>query len=245
MEYGETVEKIMSSGAEVVFNTIVPPGVVPFFQQLHDAGFQKRGGQLICTYFDENLLACCRPSNGRPLRLPRLLPERQRSLQQGSCSAATTSASPASEQFTGGSACSGLYRGMKLWEAAVKEAGSLRQEDVIAALDHAKIAEGPGGPAEMVPGQHHVRMNMYIAQAKNGRFEIVKNLGAIDPNEATVPSAAEFEASQPGRMHEMSVPSPINESLLSQRLSALGSARSWAPDVLPGLERFIRTAERL
>ena len=77
------------------------------------------------------------------------------------------------EQFTGGSACSGLYRGMMMWAAAVKEAGTLDQDKVIAALDHAKIAEGPGGPAGMVPGQHHVRMNMYIAQAKNGRFEIV------------------------------------------------------------------------
>ena len=71
-----------------------------------------------------------------------------------------------------------MYRGLKLWEAAVQEAGSLEQDDVIAALDHASIAEGPGGPAEMVPGQHHVRMNMYIAQAKNGRFEIVESLGA-------------------------------------------------------------------
>jgi hypothetical protein len=41
----------------------------------------------------------------------------------------------------------------------------------------------------------------------------------------------------------MSVPSPVNESLLSQRLGALGSARSWATNVLPELERFIRTAE--
>ena len=39
---------------------------------------------------------------------------------------------------------------------------------MIAALDHAAVAEGPGGPAEMVPGQHHVRMNMYIAQATEG-----------------------------------------------------------------------------
>src|SRR6266436_5906101 len=44
IEYGETVRKIMASGADVVFNTIVPPGLVPFFQQLHDAGFTKRGG---------------------------------------------------------------------------------------------------------------------------------------------------------------------------------------------------------
>jgi hypothetical protein len=57
---------------------------------------------------------------------------------------------------------------------------------VIEALDHARIADGPGGPAAMVPGQHHVRMNMYISQARNGRFEIVKSLGAIDPKERLV-----------------------------------------------------------
>ena len=57
---------------------------------------------------------------------------------------------------------------------------------MIAALDHAQIAEGPGGPAAMVPGQHHVRMNMYIGQARGGRFEIVESLGAMDPQERLV-----------------------------------------------------------
>ena len=192
MAYGETVREIMASGAEVVFNTIVPPGLVPFFQQLHDSGFTKRGGQLICTYFDENLLA--------------LLPPEQTEGLYGCLDYYQNVADPFSKtlldrynarfadghQFTGGSACSGLYRAIKLWAAAVTEAGSLRQEDVIAALDRARIAEGPGGPAEMVPGQHHVRMNMYIAQAKNGKFEIVKSLGAIDPNEAIVPADMGF-----------------------------------------------------
>jgi len=68
----------------------------------------------------------------------------------------------------------------------VTEAGTLMQEDVIAALDHARIREGPGGPAAMVPGQHPLRMNMYIAQARSGRFEIVESLGAIDPQEGLV-----------------------------------------------------------
>jgi branched-chain amino acid transport system substrate-binding protein len=68
----------------------------------------------------------------------------------------------------------------------VEEAGTLDQDDVIHALDHARLANGPGGPAEMVPGQHHVRMNMYIAQAAGGRFRIVKSLGAIDPREQVV-----------------------------------------------------------
>jgi len=55
------------------------------------------------------------------------------------------------QMFTTRSARTGMYRGLKFWEAAVKEAGSLNQEAVIKALDHAKIAAGPGGPAEMVP----------------------------------------------------------------------------------------------
>jgi branched-chain amino acid transport system substrate-binding protein len=68
----------------------------------------------------------------------------------------------------------------------VEEAGSLVQEDVVAALDRAEIADGPGGPAAMVPGQHHVRMNMYIARSRGGRFEIAERLGAIDPQERPV-----------------------------------------------------------
>ena len=107
----------------------------------------------------------------------------ERSVQPGAARPVRRAAIPGSAKFTAGSACSGLYRGLKLWEAAVEEAGSLDQDDVIEALDHARIADGPGGPAEMVPGQHHLRMNMYIAQARKGSFEVVKNLGVIDPKE--------------------------------------------------------------
>src|ERR1700704_3259723 len=38
-DYGATLEKIMSGGTDVVFNMTVPPGVAPFLEQLHDAGF--------------------------------------------------------------------------------------------------------------------------------------------------------------------------------------------------------------
>ena len=55
-DYRQTVEQIISSGAEAVFNTIVPPGLTPFLELLYESGFTKRGGSLICTYFDENFL---------------------------------------------------------------------------------------------------------------------------------------------------------------------------------------------
>ena len=182
-DYGATIEKIMSSGTDVVFNMTVPPGVAPFLEQLYNAGFSRRGGRIVCTYFDENLLGMLPAAHVEGLY--GCLDYYQTTSDPFSTKllAQYNERYPGSEQFTGGSACSGLYRGLKLWETAVKEAGTLRQRDIIKALDHAKIAEGPGGAAEMVPGQHHVRMNMYIGQATNGHFRIVKSLGAIDPNE--------------------------------------------------------------
>jgi ABC-type branched-subunit amino acid transport system substrate-binding protein len=192
MDYRETVARIVSSGADAVFNTIVPPGVTPFFQELYDSGFSRRGGQLICTYFDENFLNMVPAAHVEGLYgcldyyqavddpFSRRLLEQYDTLYPGDAA------------FTGGSGCSGLYRGLRLWAGAVTEAGSLRQDDVIAALDHAELAEGPGGPAAVVSGQHHLRMNMYIAQARDGRFDVVEELGAIDPQERDVnaPSAA-------------------------------------------------------
>ena len=183
-DYAQTVEKIRSSGAEVVFNTIVPPGVSPFLEQLHQSGFAAGGGQLVCTYFDENFL--------------NLVPAEQ---VEGLYSCLDWYQSvddtfskdllrryderfPGSAKFTAGSACSGMYRGLKLWEAAVHEAGSLNQDAVLKALDHSSIVDGPGGAAEMVPGEHHLRLNMYIAQAHNGNFDVVQSLGVIDPKEA-------------------------------------------------------------
>jgi branched-chain amino acid transport system substrate-binding protein len=190
MDYRATVEHIMASGAEAVFNTIVPPGVTPFFEGLYNAGFQARGGHLVCTYFDENFINMVPAAHVEGLYgcldyyQDVTDPFSQKLLLQ------YDTLYPGQAKFTGGGACSGLYRGLRLWAAAVTEAGSLTQADVIKALDHARIAEGPGGPAAMVPGQHHVRMNMYIAQARNGHFHIVKNLGAIEPNEQVVTAPA-------------------------------------------------------
>jgi ABC-type branched-subunit amino acid transport system substrate-binding protein len=190
MDYRETVERITATGADAVFNTIVPPGVTPFFELLHESGFSSRGGQLICTYFDENFLNLVPPAHAEGLYSCLDYyqgigdPFSQKLLAQ------YDALYPGQAQFTGGGACSGLYRGLRFWAAAVTEAGSLDQADVIAALDHADIAEGPGGPASMVPGQHHARMNMYIARAREGCFEVIEDLGMSEPQERLVGTPA-------------------------------------------------------
>jgi branched-chain amino acid transport system substrate-binding protein len=185
-DYRATVEKIGATGAEVVFNTTVPPGVAPFLAELHRSGFGARGGHLVCTYFDENFLNMVPAPHVEGLYSCLDYyqavgdPFSQKLLGQ------YEALYPGDAKFTAGSACTGLFRGLRLWAAAVTEAGTLAQDAVIAALDHAQIAEGPGGPAAMVPGQHHVRMHMYIAQAHGGHFQIVKSLGVVEPKERLV-----------------------------------------------------------
>jgi ABC-type branched-subunit amino acid transport system substrate-binding protein len=185
-DYRATVRQIMDSGAQVVFNTTVPPGVAPFLQQLNEAGFQQRGGRVVCTYMEENFASMFPAEHVEgvygcldyyqavddafSMQLLRRYDERF----------------PGGAKFTAGSAATGLYRGLMLWQAAVNEAGTLEQAAVLRALDHARIAQGPGGGAEMVPGQHHLRMNMYIGQVRDGRLKVVKSLGVLDPKEAQV-----------------------------------------------------------
>ena len=172
-----------------MFSSIIAPGLQPFSKQLYESGFQKNGGHVVCVYFDENSL--------------NYVPERELEGMYSCLDFFQSVDDPYSKQllagyekkfpsskylFTAGSASSGTYRGIRLYEAAVKATnGDTAREAVSAALDTAKIANGPGGGAEMVPGKMHAKMNMYIAQCKAAegklRWDIVQKYDMVDPKE--------------------------------------------------------------
>jgi ABC-type branched-subunit amino acid transport system substrate-binding protein len=186
VEYSATVNKIMTNKVDVVFNTVIPPGVGPFFKQLYEAGFSKRGGRLACVYYDENTLNINAPHEieGLASCLDYFRAVTKLDPASAKIQAEYDKDFPGKIVFAAGSAATGMYRGLKLWEAAVREAKKVDREAVAAALDHAKIAEGPGGPAEMVPGKRHCMMRMYTAVAKNGNYEIAwQSKGLVDPKE--------------------------------------------------------------
>jgi branched-chain amino acid transport system substrate-binding protein len=183
-EYSAVVNKIMSSGVNVVFNTTIPPGVATFFKQLNEAGFQKKGGRLACVYYDENALNIT-PANeieglASCLDYFKALGDPFGNKLQDKY----TKLYGNKHLFTAGSASTGMWRGVNLWASAVKTANSVKREDVAAAIEKAKLADGPGGGCEVVPGTQHVAMPMYIAVAKGGKYEIVeKSSGIVQPGE--------------------------------------------------------------
>ncbi len=62
IDFSSTVNRIISNKVDVVFNTVIPPGVGPMFKQLYEAGFLKNGGRLACVYYDENTLGINQPN---------------------------------------------------------------------------------------------------------------------------------------------------------------------------------------
>jgi ABC-type branched-subunit amino acid transport system substrate-binding protein len=185
LEYSATVAKIMNEEVDHVFNTVIPPGLQAFTKQLYEAGFQDKGGTISCVYFDENSV--------------NYVPERELEGVYTCLDFLHTVQDPFSQQllaeyremfpdtkyqFTAGTAATGMYRGIKLYEQAViATAGDLHRDAVSAALDTASIDQGPGGPAKMVPGTGHCAMNMYIGRAKAGQYDIISHYEMVDPDE--------------------------------------------------------------
>jgi ABC-type branched-subunit amino acid transport system substrate-binding protein len=184
VEYSATVNKIMTNNVNVVFNTVIPPGVGPFIKQLYEAGFTKKGGRLSCVYYDENTLNINSAHEFEGLASCLDYFRAVNDPFSAQLQAQYDKLYPGPVLFTAGSAATGMYRGIKLWEVAVTKARKVDRESVAAALDSARIEQGPGGPAAMVPGKRHCRMNMYTAVAKNGKYEVVaRSQGLVDPKE--------------------------------------------------------------
>jgi ABC-type branched-subunit amino acid transport system substrate-binding protein len=188
-EYSATLGKIKDGKVDCVFNTVIPPGLQSFVKQLYESGFQKNGGVLSCVYFDENIINFLPASEIEGAYscldyFQAVDDPFSKKLQEG-----YSKRFPDTKYlFTAGSAATGMYRGIKFYEAAVKETkGDLHRDAIATAMDHGVLTEGPGGGAEMVPGHWHCKMNMYIALCKvsadKPSFEIVDKAAMVDPRE--------------------------------------------------------------
>ena len=189
-EYSATINKIRDGKVDCVFNTIIPPGLQPFTKQLYESGFQKNGGAFACVYFDENSLNYVAPSELEGVYSCLDFFHSVDDPYSKELLAAYAKKFPDTKYlFTAGSAATGMYRGIRLYEAAVNTTkGDTAREAVSAALDKTKIDKGPGGAAAMVPGKMHAKMNMYVAQCKKAegaklRWDVISKYNMVDPRE--------------------------------------------------------------
>jgi ABC-type branched-subunit amino acid transport system substrate-binding protein len=183
VEYSATVAKIMAEKVDHVFNTVIPPGIQPFMKQLYEAGFTKNGGTQSVLYFDENA------GNSVPEHVLEGVynaidffhtvddPYSQQLLKQ------YNEMFPKSPYlFTAGVSATGSYRGIKYFEQAViKTNGDLSFEALTEAYSTASLDKGPGGASKMNPDTHSPTLNIYLARAGGGKWNILDKKEAVPP----------------------------------------------------------------
>ncbi|CAN5909663.1 transporter substrate-binding domain-containing protein [soil metagenome] len=75
----------------------------------------------------------------------------------------------------------GTYQGFKLWAEAVKKAGSIDREKMIAALESGISIDGPSGKVSIDPDTHHCVLNVSIAEVRNKQLNIVETFQQQPP----------------------------------------------------------------
>lgn len=183
-EYGALVNTIMRENVDVVFTTLIPPGLPVLIQQLFEAGFDARGGRVASVLYDESTLSISDASEVEGLASCLDYFQTVDDPFSNDLHKRYTDLFGTTNPLSAAGGSTGVYRAIKLWEAAVTTAGAVDRDSVAAALDSAKIEEGPGGGAEFVPGTRHVRMDMYTAVSEGGSFKVVdKSAGKVEPKE--------------------------------------------------------------
>jgi branched-chain amino acid transport system substrate-binding protein len=185
VEYSATVGKIKSEKVDHVFLTIIPPGLGAFTKQLYETGFHSNGGTLSCVYYDENSVNYVAPRELEGVYSCLDYFHTVDDTFSNNALAGYNEMWPGSNyKLTAGTAATGMYRGIKLFEAGVNATnGDLDREAVSAAIDGVTNVQGMGGEFSMVPGTGHAAMNMYVAQANGGVWDIIKSANQVPPNE--------------------------------------------------------------
>lgn len=75
------------------------------------------------------------------------------------------------------------YEGAMLWAEAVKAAGTAERAAVIEALRAPQSYTGPSGTVTIDPQTNHAVQNVYIAEVRNQRFEILESFADQPPTD--------------------------------------------------------------
>lgn len=179
-QFGPTISKIQAAKPDFVMNVFVGPAHASFYGQWASAGMNKKIPMVSTTFgaagevvrmppeIADGILTCY--SYYEDLDIPfnkKWLAEFRK--RNGTDYGYLTDVPPKD------------WYGWIFWAKAVNQAGTTKREKVIEVLEGGLTVDGPGGPLTMDAKTHHCTMDMYIGQAKGGKFEIQKKVAQVPP----------------------------------------------------------------
>jgi len=180
-EFSTTLGKIQAAGASFIVSLLVGGNHIACYRQWAAAGLKEKFPIVSATYALGNEQVVLDPKEGEGIYVT--YPYFQE-LEN-----------PANKQFVSmwhkrygqnypyiTDSANIVWTGWHLWASAVKKAGTLETNKVIAALESGIEFDAPEGRVKIDPTTHHVIHNVYLGRGNNKHgFDIVKDFGPIAP----------------------------------------------------------------
>lgn len=181
-KFGPTISKIQSAKPDYVFNIFVGPAHGAFYGQWASAGMNKQIPMASHTIGDA----------GEQMRMPHDVSEGLVTVKNYYDEMDTPASKAFVERFKKrfpdytyvGSLAMADYQGMYLWAEAVRKADSVDRKKVIEAFESGIQIEGPSGVVASHPQTHYCVLDMYLAEVRSGRFEVLESWKQVPPVDA-------------------------------------------------------------
>lgn len=176
-DFGTIIDNIQTSEADVVMATLVGADAIAFIQQLNDFGL----GQDV-RVFGVAMLENALPGLGdvEPVIAAFGYYEALNNPQnEAFLSALDETFGDEREQQT--TLSEGTYEGIHLYAQAVSQAESTETEAVLEALNGQQF-DAPRGSIT-IEDSRHITQNTYVAESRGDSYEVMDDLGEIDPGE--------------------------------------------------------------
>ena len=178
-DFGSTIAKIQSAGPDLVIAPLVGGAHLSFFRQWSAAGMKDRIPLASTTVGVGNEHKVLTPEEGNGIMVAynysQELDTPANNMFKEKWSAAYGNSDLIHEIAVSN------YQGVLTWAEAVRRAGSIERDAVIAALETGLAINGPAGRVTVDPKTHHAVLDVHIMEIENHGMRVVETLPQRQP----------------------------------------------------------------
>ena len=178
-DFGSTIAKIQSAGPDLVIAPLVGGAHLSFFRQWSAAGMKDRIPLASTTVGVGNEHKVLTPEEGNGIMVAynysQELDTPANNMFKEKWSAAYGNSDLIHEIAVSN------YQGVLTWAEAVRRAGSIECDAVIAALETGLAINGPAGRVTVDPKTHHAVLDVHIMEIENHGMRVVETLPQRQP----------------------------------------------------------------
>ena len=178
-DFGSTIAKIQTVGPDLVIAPLVGGAHLSFFRQWSAAGMKNRIPLASTTMGVGNEHKVLTPDEGNGIMVA----------YNYSQELDTSANNAFKERWSAAYGDSSLiheiavsnYQGVMTWAEAVRQAGSLDREVVIATLESGLSIDGPAGTVTVDPKTHHAVLDVHIMEIEDQGMRVIETLPQRQP----------------------------------------------------------------